>query len=104
VENPEQIGKRFMFISNDTFRFINMDGFEKYYRITATKELEVMGYGVIPMINISKYDTTTSKCHFYEEYLLSDKNCIREHLKQSVQYFYSRMHYQPEVEERTGLH
>ena len=39
VEDPEQIGKRFMFISNDTFRFINKDGFEKYYRITASKEL-----------------------------------------------------------------
>lgn len=56
------------------------------------------------MINVEKYDNTTSKCHFYEEYLLSDKNCIKEHLTQSVQYFYSRMHYQPEIEEKTGLH
>lgn len=93
-----------MFITNDTFRFVNMDGFEKYYKILPNKELQVMGYGVIPMINIEKHNSATSNAHFYEEYCFTDQNSIKEHLKQSVQYFYSRLHYQPEIEERTSLH
>jgi hypothetical protein len=46
----------------------------------------------------------TSKAHFYEEYVFKD-NSITEFLRQAVQYFYSKMHYEPEQgEKKTALH
>jgi len=79
TEDPEQIGKRFMFISNDTFKVINNDGFEKYFKMSGDK-LKVVGYGVIPMIDVYKLNHATSNAHFYEEYVF-DKKCIQSDLK-----------------------
>jgi hypothetical protein len=44
----------------------------------------VVGFGVIPMINVYLYDNCTSKAHFYEEYVFEKENSIEEYLKQAV--------------------
>jgi hypothetical protein len=41
-----------MFISNDVFKVINAFGYEKYFRINSDKTLSIVGYGVIPMMDI----------------------------------------------------
>jgi len=38
-------------------------------------KLEVVGYGVIPMIDVSRINNATSNAHFYEEYVF-EKKCI----------------------------
>jgi hypothetical protein len=45
----------------------------------------VVGFGVIPMINVYLLDHATSKAHFYEEYVFEKENSIEEYLKQAVQ-------------------
>jgi len=65
----------------------------------------VVGFGVIPMINVYLIDHTTRNAHFYEEYVFEKENSIEEYLKQAVQQFYSKLHYQPEGDEKkTSLH
>ena len=68
-------------------------------------KLEVVGYGVIPMIDIKRINNATSNAHFFEEYVF-DKKCIQADLKQAVQYLYSKMHYEPDQqgEKKTSLH
>ena len=62
-----------MFISNDVFKVINAFGYEKYFRINSDKTLSIVGYGVIPMMDIKQYNSATKNAHFYEEYLFDQK-------------------------------
>jgi hypothetical protein len=76
-----------MFISNNTCKLINNDGFEKYIKISCKNglpKLKIVGYGVIPMIDVEMYNRSTSNANFYEEYRFDDKYSIKEHLKRSI--------------------
>jgi hypothetical protein len=79
------IGKRFMFISNSQFKLVNNECLEKVYDFSdPTLPPEPIAYCRIPMMNISKYNSASSKAHFYQEYIFHDEDDIRERLERSV--------------------
>ena len=80
-----RIGKRFMFISNTQFKLVNDECLEKVYDFSdPTLPPEPIAYCRIPMMNIKKYNSASSKAHFYEEYIFHDEDDIRERLERSV--------------------
>lgn len=50
-DKPEQLVKRFRWVSNTEFKVINNDSLEKKFKITKTKKLEQVSYGIVPMFD-----------------------------------------------------
>ncbi len=63
-----------MFISNKKFKLINNEGLEKYFDIS-NRDIppKVVGYGRIPMMNIRLLNRSSSKAHFYKEYVSDEE-------------------------------
>jgi hypothetical protein len=80
-----RIGKRFMFSSNTQFKLVNDECLEKVYDFSdPTLPPQPIAYCRIPMMNIGKYNSASSKAHFYEEYIFHNDDDIRERLERSV--------------------
>ena len=65
-DRPADLVKKFKWISNDRFKFVNFEGMEKIYEIQKDSTLSEIGHGRVPMLDqneISNCDTI----NFYDD-------------------------------------
>lgn len=68
VNNPKNIVKHLLWLSNSRFKVINNDSIEKIFEITEDKKIKSVAYGAVPMLNIED-SLLDEKYHFYMDRL-----------------------------------
>jgi len=92
-DKPDQLVKMFRWVSNNEFKVINSDSLEKKFKITKSKKLEQVSYGIVPMFDHTPVKKE-EKYHYYFDTLsvLKSPDKIYERLIRKVQLYYSAIY------------
>jgi hypothetical protein len=85
INNPKNVVKHLLWLSNTRFKIINNDSIEKIFEITPDNKLKSVAQGAVPMLKIDE-TLVKEKYHFYKDRMQEDytKNYLQYTLIRKV--------------------